>query len=93
MARCIQLLSVFLSGCLVAAGVPMVSAASAEQDDAAAQVGAVRGICVVLEKVAEPDRELLGRMVRDTDWIFFFQASDKDAVADAYRFACEQKLL
>jgi outer membrane protein assembly factor BamB len=78
---------------LISVGVLLKPAPAAEEQDVIARVGARRGICVVLEKVAEPHRELLSGLARDTEWIFLFQASSKEAVQDAYQFAHERKLL
>lgn len=66
---------------------------AAEGTDVIAEVDASRGICVVLEKVADPHQDLVKRLAGDTEWTFLFQASSKEAVQDAYEFAHEKKLL
>ncbi len=66
---------------------------AAEGTDVITEVGASRGICVVLEKVADPHQDLVKRLARDTEWTFLFQASSKEAVQGAYEFAHEKKLL
>lgn len=68
-------------------------ATAAEKGSVIAEVGASRGICVILEKVAEAHQELVGDLARDTEWTFLFQASSRDAVQAAYEFAHEKKLL
>ncbi|NLS91832.1 MAG: PQQ-binding-like beta-propeller repeat protein [Planctomycetaceae bacterium] len=66
---------------------------AAESIDDAAVISARRGICVVLEKVADSQGDLVGQLARDTEWVFLFQASSKEAIEDAYQFAYERKLL
>ncbi len=78
---------------LVLCGLPTQSIMGADQSDAVAQVGANCGVCVVLEKVAAPHRDLIGGLARDTQWTFLFQASSEKATQDAYEFAYERKLL
>lgn len=66
---------------------------AADRTDGITEVGASRGICVVLEEVAEPHKDLVKRLAHDTEWVFLFQAASKEAVQDAYEFAHEKKLL
>ncbi len=93
MARSLRLL-VCLAALLIAGliGLP-VPVPAADSQDVTAQVGAARGICVVLEKVADPHRPLLDGLVRQTEWIVLFQASSQEAVRDAFEFAYQRKLL
>ena len=87
-ARCA---AAFLSLAVIASNVSSVAAE--EIVDVVAEVGARRGICVILEKVAESHQELVRALAKDTEWIFLFQASSKDAVQKACEFAHEKKLL
>ena len=93
MARSVDLFCVYGLFGLAAFGALLQPATAAEKQAVLAQVGAERGICVVLEKVAEPLRELLDGLARQSEWIFLFQTPSKEAVQDAYEFAYEHKLL
>ena len=81
----------FLS--LAVVGLAVGSANGEDIEDVGAEVGARRGICVVLEKIPEPHEALVRAMAKDTEWTFLFQASSKGAVQDAFEFAHEKKLL
>ena len=70
-----------------------LGAGASDQGDAAAEVDASRGVCVILEKIAEAHQELVGHLARETEWTFLFQANSPEAVQDAYEFAHEKKWL